>query len=140
MPHPLIGTWRMLSLQIHLEDTGETAEPWGENPPAWLIVTPEFRLMTVGTAGGPRQPPKTDAEAAALLVGMVCYSGKTRLDGPDRFVTKVDTAWHPIWQGTEQAREFRIEDNILRVRTDPVPHPSYPGRLLRFLLSWEREA
>ena len=46
----LVGTWRMLSLRIEMKDTGEIIEPWGTHPAAWLILTPEGRLMTVGTA------------------------------------------------------------------------------------------
>lgn len=135
----LVGTWRMLSLRIEMKDTGEIIEPWGTHPAAWLILTPEGRLMTVGTASD-RSPPATDAEAAAQLSSMVCYSGKTRMDGETRFVTEVDVAWHPSWLGTRQGRNFTLEGDILSVRTDESSHPIYPGRPLSFILSWQREA
>jgi hypothetical protein len=46
----LVGTWRMLSLRIEMDDTGEVIEPWGSRPTGWLILTPNGRLMTVCTA------------------------------------------------------------------------------------------
>jgi hypothetical protein len=135
----LVGTWRMLSLRIEMQDTGELIEPWGARPTAWLILTPEGRLMTVCTASD-RSPPTTEAEAAAQLNKMVCYSGMTRMEGENRFVTDVDAAWSPSWLGTQQARTFTVEGNKLSVRSDVGSHPGYPGRKLSFILSWEREA
>ncbi len=79
----------------------------GGQPQGSLVVTPEGRLITVTTAPD-RIAPATDADAAALLVNMVCYSGRVRVEGPGRFVTDVDVAWHPSWLGTEQARNFSI--------------------------------
>jgi hypothetical protein len=95
--------------------------------------------MTVCTAND-RSPPITDAESAALLGSMVCYSGRTWMEGEARFVTEVDVAWHPSWLGTQQARSFTLEGEILSVRTDIGSYPAYPGRPLSFILSWQREA
>jgi hypothetical protein len=125
-------------LRMELEDTGEITEPWGTQPQGWLVLTPEGRLITVTTAGH-RLPPTTDAEAAAQLLSMVCYSGKTRMDGNARFVTEVDVAWHPAWLGTKQARNFTLEGEVLSIHTDVVVHPAYPGRSVSFMLSWQRE-
>jgi hypothetical protein len=138
MDERLVGSWRLLSLRMELEDTGEITEPWGTRPQGWLVLTPEGRLITVTTAGD-RLPPTTDAEAAAQLGSMVCYSGKTRMDGNARFVTAVDVAWHPSWLGTQQARSFTLEGEVLSIHTDVVTHPAYPGRSVSFMLSWQRE-
>ncbi len=134
----LVGTWRMLSSRVEFVDTGESVEPWGPRPTGWLILTPEGRLMTVCTAPD-RAPPATDAEAASQLGLMVCYSGRTRMEGATRFVTEVDVAWHPSWLGTHQARTFALEGDLLSVRTDVGTHPAYPGRELSFILQWQRE-
>jgi hypothetical protein len=133
----LVGSWRLTSLRIEFEDTGEIIEPWGTEPLGWLVLTPEGRLITVATAAR-RLAPTTDPEAAALLASMVSYSGRTRLDGQARFVTDVDVAWHPSWLGTRQARSFALDGDALSVRTDFVTHPAYPGRPLSFILSWQR--
>ena len=76
---------------------------------------------------GNRLPPTTDAEAAALLGSMACYSGKTRMDGSGRFITEVDVAWHPSWLATQQARNFTFEGDVLSIRTDVLTHPLIPG-------------
>ena len=136
MDERLIGTWRLLTVQVEMQDTGEVKEEGGQGS---LVVTPEGRLITVTTAPN-RIAPSTDADAAALLVNMVCYSGRVRLDGPGRFVTDVDVAWHPSWLGTEQSRNFSISGDILSVRTDPLHHPAYPGRVVSHMLVWQREA
>ena len=136
MDERLIGTWRLLTVQVEMQDTDEVREEGGQGS---LVVTPEGRLITVTTAPD-RIAPSTDADAAALLVNMVCYSGRVRLDGPGRFVTHVDMAWHPSWLGTEQSRNFSISGDILSVRTDPLHHPAYPGRVVSHMLVWQREA
>jgi len=59
MDERLVGSWRLLSLRMELEDTGEITEPWGTRPQGWLVLTPEGRLITVTTAGD-RLPPTTD--------------------------------------------------------------------------------
>jgi hypothetical protein len=138
MDERLIGSWRLLSLQEETQETGAISEPWGTHPSGSLVVTPEGRLITVTTAPD-RFAPETDADAAALLRNMVCYSGKTRMDGAERWVTEVDVAWHPSWLRTQQARNFSISGDILSVRTDPQYHPAYPGRLVTHTLSWRRE-
>ena len=138
MDERLVGSWRLLSLRMELEDTGEITEPWGTQPQGWLVLTPDGRLITVTTAGD-RLPPTTDAEAAAQLDSMVCYSGKARMDGNARFVTAVDVAWHSSWLGTQQARNFTLEGEVLSIHTDVVAHPAYPGRSVTFRLSWQRE-
>lgn len=72
MDERLVGSWRLLSLRMKSEDTGEITEPWGIHPQGRLVFTPDGRLITVNTAGD-RLPPATDAEAAAQLANMVCY-------------------------------------------------------------------
>ncbi len=138
MDERLFGSWRLLALRMEMQDTGEVTEPWGAQPQGRLVVTPEGRMIAVTTAGN-RLPPATDAEAAALLGSMACYSGKTRMDGSGRFVTEVDVAWHPSWLGTQQARNFTFEGDVLSIRTDVLTHPAYPGRLVTAMLSWRRE-
>jgi hypothetical protein len=46
----LLGTWRLESLQLHMEDTGEVVEPFGPDPRGSIIFTLDGRMMTVITA------------------------------------------------------------------------------------------
>ena len=135
----LIGTWRLLSFQMQIEDTGEITEPWGRQPKGWLVLTPKGRLITVITAGG-LSAPTTDKDATSLLHSMTCYSGKTRMEGKTRFMTDVDVAWVPAWLGTQQGRSFDLNGEILSVHTDvSTNHPFCPGRPLHFILKWQRD-
>ena len=139
MDERLVGSWRLLSLRMEDKGTGEFSEPWGDNPQGRLVFTPDGRLITVATSGS-RVPPTSDAEAAALLGNMVCYSGQTRMDGNSRFVTEVDVAWHPSWLGTQQGRNFTLEGEFLSVHTDVIAYPAYAGRSVSITLRWQREA
>jgi len=61
------------------------------------------------------------------------------MDGNARFVTAVDVAWHPSWLGTQQARNFALEGDVLYVRIDVVTLPAHPGRPAYAMLSWRRD-
>ncbi len=135
----LMGTWRLLSIQFEMDGTGETVDAWGPNPTGWLILSAEGRLMTVATPGG-RASPETDADAARVLKNMTCYTGMTQMEGPNRWVTKVEAAWHPDIVGSLQARNFRLEGDRLFIRSDPQTRPAWPDRLVTSVLAWRREA
>jgi hypothetical protein len=42
----LLGTWRLESLRLRMEDTGEVVEPFGPDPRGSIIFTPDGRMMT----------------------------------------------------------------------------------------------
>jgi Lipocalin-like domain len=65
-----------------------------------LLVAAQDRKATPG--GG-------DAERAALHKAMVAYTGRWRLEG-GRFIVAVDTSWNKAWEGTEQARDIRFDE------------------------------
>ena len=135
----LVGTWRLLSIQFEMGDTGETVDAWGANPTGWLILTAEGRLMTVATPAD-RPSPESDADAARVLKNMTCYTGRTRMEGVNRWVTDVEAAWHPDIVGSRQARNFRLEGDRLFIRSDPQTRPAWPNRLVTSVLAWRREA
>ena len=57
---------------------------------------------------------QTDGERAALLRTMFAYTGRYRLEG-NMWVTKVDAAWNPAWDGTDQVRYFVLDGDHLEV-------------------------
>src|SRR4029077_11716504 len=71
----LLGTWRLESLRLRMEDTGEVVEPFGPDPRGSIIFTPDGRMMTVITASR-RAPPTTETEMAAAFRGMMAYTGR----------------------------------------------------------------
>ena len=134
----LIGTWRLISIQFELADIGERFDLYGPHPLGFLILTEGARLMGMVTSAD-REPPRDEADGAALFESMMAYSGKYRVEGEDKFITSVDLAWHPAWSGTEQTRFFKLDNGMLSITTAEQTHPLFPDRLGRGVLIWRRE-
>jgi hypothetical protein len=120
-----------------MADTGERQDLYGPAPVGRLILTDDGRMTAIGAAAD-RTPRKDEPAELAYFRTMMAYSGVWRLAGGDTFVTQVDVAWHPAWSG-EMVRYFRLEGDLLSIRTAPQTHPSYPGRSVCFLVEWRRE-
>ena len=133
----LVGIWKLQSIQFEFADTSESVDLYGANPSGCLIQTVDGRMMTIITRSD-RMPPKEDADGAALFNTMMAYTGTYRIDSDDKFVTDVDLAWHPAWNGTQQARFFKVDGDILSITTAQQGHPMFPGRTGRGILKWKR--
>jgi hypothetical protein len=134
----LIGTWRLLAVYVIIQETGERAEIFGSDPRGCIIVAPGGRMMSLMTTGG-RTRAGSEADTATLYKSMMAYTGKVSVDG-EKFVTMVDMAWDPSWEGSEQTRYYTLDGDKLRIRTAPHDHPSFPGNKIVGYLDWEREA
>ena len=132
----LIGIWKLVSWQVVGED-GQQQSVFGLNPKGYLILTREGRSMALMTAEN-RKGGIRDAERAALHRSMLAYTGKYRIEGGD-FVTTVDVSWNEAWNGTEQRRHYRIEDDRLFIDTVPGPSIVFPGKTDFRRLVWERD-
>jgi hypothetical protein len=124
-PPALVGVWKLVSYQTEFQDGSPKRAMFGEHPTGYIIFTSEGRLMAVIEAEGRREP-STDSERAALLKSLVAYSGKYRVEG-DRWITSVDTAWNPAWDGTDQVRTFQIIGNRLLVTSTWQSAVNFPG-------------
>ncbi len=109
------GTWRLVSMEVEVQATGEKMYPLGKSPTGYAIFSSDSRVWFVLTGEG-RKPAKTAEEKVALLESLVAYTGKYRLEG-DKWITSVDVAWNPAWVGTEQSRNFKVGGNRLKVLT-----------------------
>ena len=137
MATSLVGTWRLLSFQMELMDTGERTEPYGADPCGRAVLT-DGHMMALITA--PNRPAPTDQAGMAAAFGtLLAYSGAYRIDG-DRLVTDCDLAWQPAWVGTEQVRQIVFDGDRLVLISPTQAHPGYPGRPVRGVLAWQREA
>lgn len=88
--------------------------------------------------GEGRQPPKTDADRAALMKSMIAYTGSYRLEG-DKIIIKTDAAWNPDFMGQEQVRSFRIDGDRLQMIRDWHQSTLRPERgKVRVVLLFER--
>ena len=133
--HQLVGNWKLVSDQI-IFDNGTPQALFGEHPKGYLILTPEGRMMALGTSDT-RKPSANDGERAELWKSMFAYSGKYRIEGND-FVTIVDVSWNEEWNGTEQRRHYNLQGNTLTIETVPQPS-SVDKRTFYAKLVWERE-
>ena len=133
----LIGVWRVVSVQIRDEDTGEMSDLHGPDPRGFAVFSPEGRLAIIFTASG-RTLPANEGEAAALFRDMSAYTGRFILT-EDQIVTEVDVAWHPAWDNSQQPRFYKLEGDRLTLSTGVQDHPSRPGVRLRGFVVWTRE-
>jgi Lipocalin-like domain len=132
----LVGTWKLASLEIEFQDTGERRQPYGKSPMGYTIFTPEGRVMTVIEGEG-RKAPQTDEDRATLLRTMFAYSGRYRVDA-DKWTTAFDVAWNPAWTGTEQTWSYKIDGEHLHVTTPWAPAPNFPGKTTRGIVVYTR--
>ena len=132
----VLGTWRLESVRLRMEDTGEVVEPFGPDPRGSIIFTPDGRMMTVITASR-RTPPTTESEMAAAFRGMMAYTGRFTVER-NRVVTEVDAAWDPAWEETQQIRIVELEGDRLTLTSEVQGHPRHPGRKLRGIIVWAR--
>jgi lipocalin-like protein len=85
----------------------------GKNPPGYIIFTAGGRMMSIVEAEG-RKVPQTDEESALALRTLLAYTGIFHRGG-GKWTTKVDAAWNPAWNGTDQVRSFKLDGDRLEV-------------------------
>ena len=133
----IVGTWKLVSV---LYEDAQTRERWpvlGNHPKGFQIATPQGRWLALVTAEG-RKPPATDEERAAALRTMISYGGRYRLEDGN-VITRVEAAWNEAWVGTDQVRAYRFDGDLLHLESPPQPHPNLGGRVVRIIVTWERE-
>ena len=133
----LLGVWRLVSAQVHMENSGEVIDVHGQNPKGSIIFEPSGRMMAIIT-NSVRVAPTTDAESAALYRGMTAYTGRYSIQ-QNTVVTRLDVAWHPSWENTEQRRFVELSGDTLKLSTPVQEHPSLPGQMHRAVFTWVRE-
>jgi len=133
----LIGTWKVVSFDNEFQDGSPRRALYGEHPTGFVILTADGRMVAIVEGEG-RRPATTDEERAALLRTMFAYSGMYRLEG-DKWITKVDVAWNPAWNGTDQVRFYKLDGNRLEVTGAWTPNPNLPGSpITRGVVLFER--
>ena len=132
----ILGIWKIISYEWEIQATGQRQPIMGKNPTGYIIFTPEGRMMGIITGEG-RKAPNADQDRARLLDSMSAYTGIYRLEG-DKWITKVDVAWHPARVGTEQVRFFKFDGDRLQVISEWMPGLSGAQQLGRVIITWER--
>jgi hypothetical protein len=135
---PLVGSWRLLSVEATFTDTGECVATFGAAPNGRVVITSGGRIMFLITKAD-RQPPADDAARATLFNETIAYSGSVRLAAPGRFITTVEISLFPEEIGTEKLRHFAIEgDRLIITRPEQTSRVTL-GRVAVSNLIWERE-
>jgi len=133
----IVGTWKLISVVYEDAQTGERTPVLGAHPKGCQIATPEGRWLALVTADG-RRVPETDQDRAAALRSMIAYTGKFRVED-GKVITKVEAAWNEAWVGTEQVRAYRFDGDRLHLESPPQPHPNIDGRMVRIIVTWNRD-
>ena len=133
----LTGTWRLRSAVMEDVETKIQTRSWGERPRGWLILTPAGRWMVIQTAEG-RKPAQDDVERAAAFRSMLAYSGAYRVED-NKIIISVDISWDETWVGGEQIRLFRMEGDTLHIEALPQPYANFGGKVMRGILTWQRD-
>lgn len=132
--HGLIGTWKMISNRIRMEDTGEEFDLFGANPRGVITFAPNGRMTAILTTAH-RPAPVSDTDFRAIVMSMSAYAGRFAIED-DRVVIEPDVSWVPFQR---QIRYFELDGDRLTLRTPLQEIPIHPGRLIRNTIIWERE-
>lgn len=122
---PQLGTWKLQSFVDEDMVTGRTTDLFGAHPGGYLNYGPDGRMYAILIKEG-RKAPDTlipgDAERVELYSGLIAYAGTYSIDG-DRISHHIDASWNQSWTGTTQVRQFRVDGNVLHIRTLPAKNP-----------------
>ena len=118
-------------------ETKEKILAWGERPKGYLVLTPEGRWIVIQTAEN-HKVAKDDVDRAAAFRSMLAYSGSYQVDA-DRITIEVDISWDESWVGSKQIRLFKLEGDKLHIEAMPQPYANFGGKIMRGILTWERE-
>jgi len=119
-------------------ESGVQTRPWGERLNGRLILTPAARWMVIQTAEG-RQRAQDDVERAAAFRSLLAYSGTYCMDA-DKIILTIDISWDEAWVGTDQIRLIKLEGDRPPIEALPQPYANFGGKVMRGLLTWERDS
>lgn len=136
----LAGTYRLLSIKLTLQETGETTDILGKAPKGYIMYGRDGRMMVLEVKDERPRPrdlkTMTDQEAAALFRTMTAYCGSYDFDG--KTVTHhIDVSANEIWTGTNQVRHARFDGRKVILTTDPQV-TSFGGKFGVVVTTWER--
>jgi hypothetical protein len=133
----IVGTWKLVAVEYEDQETMARTPVLGEHPRGYQIATPDGRWIAVVTAEA-RPVPKTDRQRLDAFRSMIAYCGRYRVEG-NTVTTRVEVAWNEAWVGGEQVRIVRFEGDRLFIESPPMPHPNVDDRVVRVIVTWQRD-
>jgi hypothetical protein len=133
----VVSVWKLVSVMYEDQESKQMTPVLGDAPRGYQIATADGRWLALVTANG-RPVPKTDEERLQAFRSMISYSGRYRVEG-NKVTTKVEVAWNEAWVGGEQVRFLRFEGDKLHIESPPMPHPNVNNRVVRVIVTWQRD-
>jgi len=136
----LYGTWKMVSLNRKITDTGEITQPRGKAPNGYISFGPDGRLMGV-ILGDKRPKPEsvakmTDQQRIELFNTMNAYTATYKLEG-NKLTYSYDTAHNELGLQRARVREIKIEGRRLTMANEPARGVS-DGKMRATTTVWEK--
>jgi hypothetical protein len=130
-----VGTWRLLSVESKAAE-GQTLHTWGKNVTGRLISGPDGRMavqlmkygrprfasadLRAGTDAEVRDRRSVPTEGREAFQGYTAYYGSYSVHpAGGKVVHHLEAALHPNWDGTEQVRYYRFDDDHLTLTAPP---------------------
>jgi len=136
----IVGTYRLISSQRVILETGETEDAYGKNPSGFITYGRDGRMMAIVVFSNRPRPESldkmTDQQRADLFRTMAAYGGTYTFHG-DRVEHHIDISWNEVWTGTTVIRDIKKEGDRLVYTTKPAPFPR-DGKMSVNTLVWEK--
>jgi hypothetical protein len=137
----LAGTWTLISVDNIYAD-GSRVHPYGDNPSGMLFFDEKgnyaiqiLRTTRPQIASGDKNN-CTPEEYLALVQGSNSHFGKYTIDEKNKTITfKIEKAFFPNWEGTEQKRTYTYADNEIRY---VVTHTTQGGKAVIAEVAWRK--
>jgi hypothetical protein len=136
----LYGTYRLVSSQRRILDTGQVVDSYGKDPKGFIMYGRDGRFLGLITNGGRPKAPSiekiTSEQREELFRTMVAYGGTYTFDGK-KVEHHIDISWNEVWSGTTTIRDVTKEGDRLILTTSPGPF-ALDGKMSVNTLVWEK--
>jgi len=119
----LYGTWKLVSLNSKLMDSGQMDQPRGKAPTGYVSFTPDGRMTGI-IVNEKRPKPEsaakmTDQQRIELFKTMNAYAGTYKLEG-NKLTYRYDATHNEIPVQRALVREIKIEGRKLTMVNEPA--------------------
>ncbi|NVN86874.1 MAG: lipocalin-like domain-containing protein [Rhodopseudomonas sp.] len=136
----IAGTYRLISSQRKIVDTGEVLDTYGKNPVGFIMYGNDGRMLALITYDNRKAPADiakvTDADKVGLYNSMMSYGGTYKFDGK-KVEHHIDVSYNQMWTGTTTVRDIVKDGDRLIYTTRPAPF-SGDGKVSITTLIWEK--
>ena len=119
----LYGTWKLVSLNSKLLDTGQMDQPRGKAPTGYVSFTPDGRMTGVILSEKRPKPESaakmTDQQRVELFKTMNAYAGTYKLEG-NKLTYRYDVTHNELPTQRALVREIKFEGRKLTMLNEPA--------------------